>query len=81
MCPIFTSNVLGIYQYSCSKVQKYYLRNPETSPKKAGNNPEKLRKNKNSVASTEDRTEEPSYRRPMSLPPYDMSLEPMTIKR
>ena len=60
MCPIFTSNVLGIYQKLCSKVQKYYLRNPVTSLKKARNYPVKLREIKKSAASTEDRTEEPN---------------------
>ena len=62
MCPVFISNVLGIYEQFCSKVQKYYLRSPETSLKKARNNPEKLRENKNSAASTDDRTEEPRDR-------------------
>ena len=32
-------------------MQKYYLRNPETSLKKARNNPEKLRENKKSASS------------------------------
>ena len=59
MCPNFTSNVLGIYQQPCCKVQKYYLQNQETSLKKATNNPEKLRENKNSSASNVGRTEEP----------------------
>ena len=34
------------------------MRNQETSLKKARNNPEKLRENKKSAASTEDRTED-----------------------
>ena len=51
MCLNFTSNVLGICQKLCSKVQKYYLRNPQTSLKKARNNPEKLRENTKSAAS------------------------------
>ena len=51
MCPIFTSDVLRIYQLLCSKVQKYYLRIPETFLKQARNNPEKLRENTKSAAS------------------------------
>ena len=39
------------------KFRNITLRNPETSLKKARNNPEKLRKNKKSAASFEDRTE------------------------
>ena len=35
------------------------MRNPETSLKKARNNPEKLRKNKKSAAFIGDRSEEP----------------------
>ena len=57
MCPIFTSIVLGINQQTCSKVQKYYLQNPQTSLKKSRNNPEKLSKNKFSAASLGVRTE------------------------
>ena len=54
------TNVPNFYQQcSCSKVQKYYLRNPETSPTKARNNPEKLRENKKSAAFSGDRTDEP----------------------
>ena len=55
MCPIFKSNVLGINQQPCSKVQKYYLQNPGTSLKKARNNPEKLSKNKIPAAPRWDR--------------------------
>ena len=57
MCPVFTSIVLRINQQPSSKVQKYYLRNPETSLKKATNNPEKLSKYKISAVSCGVRTE------------------------
>ena len=52
------------------------MRNPETSLKKARNNPEKFRKNKVLAASSEDRTKDPEvdFRRSNHYTVWDYKL-------
>ena len=65
----------------CSKVQKYYLQNPEISLKKARNYTEKLRKNKKSAVFSGEQTEESLVRNPTLWLLYDMGLGTLPTKR